>query len=40
MSDDTQHIQLKGATHYVHIDKSEETLKAITEFVDYCKAKN
>ncbi|WP_373599228.1 alpha/beta fold hydrolase [Paraclostridium bifermentans] len=40
MSDDTQHIQLKGATHYVHIDKPEETLKAITEFVDYCKAKN
>lgn len=40
MSDDTKHVQIKGATHQVHIDKPEETLANVTEFINYCIEKN
>lgn len=40
MSNDTKHIQIKDAGHYVHWDKPEETINVINEFVDYCKVKN
>lgn len=40
LSNDSRHIQIKGAGHYVHIDKPEETLKAISDFYNHCTSKN
>lgn len=39
MSNDGKHVQIKDATHQVHIDKPYETLSHITEFINYCNLK-